>query len=750
MTSIINKNGLQFKMAKGTYYCLEPICADTETSNNHAEKAEDLITWISSIQVLFNGNYYLFRYPEELVEFYRKLDKKYKLKPGKFRYNMVTYFHNLSFDLSYLVPYLKQLPSYGNEYQGIIEGPNKFLTFVRGPFEFRCSYRLSGMSLEKWGKELSIEHPKAVGLYDYEKIIYQDDELDKNSQIYDRLDVISLKECLDKQFAFHKDDLSSTPLTSTGYIRRTLRKSCAKDKFYRKDIFEKSRLNVDNYKMCLRSYAGGYTHNNRYWADRLITVGHWYEYRPFTGEMVYINRIKHRDYKSHYPTQMAAGHYRCPIGRPQHIYKASMPFPYPVERIFKYMDEFYYLIKVRICHAELRSDDITMPFMQFSKMYQCRTNFKILDNGRVIEWDGDCYMYLDSLTLRILYEQYNMSYDIQEVWRMRLGDMPKPIRNVIDNYFKGKSDKKNLVHELTKQFGKLDPQTVDAEFLLMQDKKGLNGIYGCCAMNPLRDQMDIDDDFIFFYKTLYIKDEDIEAGLDTYYKNRNSFLPYQIGCWVTSSARYELAEYIGVFPGKGIGYKYVLYSDTDSLFYISNDKTEAAVEALNNEKHKTARSVVLDNGKIEYYDEFTEEPDCLAFKGLHSKCYGVVTDKGLEITIAGVPARTITGLDDNGKPKYFTREEELANGEKDTYKALDHLTDDFTFHINTGVCALYVGATGYNTPRVPTILNIDGHEVHTAGGCVIKKLPSKKIHDLSGKKDNSQNYEEQISIDTLI
>ena len=269
-------------------------------------------------------------------------------------------------------------------------------------------------------------------------------------------------------------------------------------------------------------------------------------------------------------------------------------------------------------------------------------------------------------------------------------------------------------------------------------------------MNPLRDQMSVDDEMIFFYKTLYIKEEDIKDGLDTYYNNRMSFLPYQIGCWVTSAARFELAEYIGVFPDKGIGYKYVLYSDTDSLFYISNDKTEAAVKALNEEKRKTAHSVILDNGKVEYYDEFTEEPDCLAFKGLHSKCYGVVTDKGLEITIAGVPARTITGLDENNKPIYYTREEELAMGEKDPYKALDHLDYNFSFLVNTGVCALYVGATGYGTPRVPTILNINGHEVHTAGGCVIKKLDKKTVRDITKKRENSQNYEEQLTIEALI
>ena len=38
------------------------------------------------------------------------------------------------------------------------------------------------------------------------------------------------------------------------------------------------------------------------------------------------------------------------------------------------------------------------------------------------------------------------------------------------------------------------------------------------------------------------------------------------------------------------------------------------------------RCFTLDNGKLEYYDEFSSEPDCAAFKGLHSKCYGVVNE----------------------------------------------------------------------------------------------------------------------------
>ena len=95
---------------------------------------------------------------------------------------------------------------------------------------------------------------------------------------------------------------------------------------------------------------------------------------------------------------------------------------------------------------------------------------------------------------------------------------------------------------------------------------------------------------------------------------------------------------------------------------------------------------------------------------------------------------------DGDKPIYYTREEELSGAENDPVKALDHLSDNFTFKVNTGICALYVGATGYQTDRKPEILNIDGHEIHTAGGCVLKKLESKTVK-MDPNNDNKENYD---------
>ena len=77
-------------------------------------------------------------------------------------------------------------------------------------------------------------------------------------------------------------------------------------------------------------------------------------------------------------------------------------------------------------------------------------------------------MYVDTLTLQILAEQYTMECAVLDVYRMKNGPLPDCIIKVVDKYFKGKSDKKALVHQLTEEFGKLDPKTVEAEFDLMQ------------------------------------------------------------------------------------------------------------------------------------------------------------------------------------------------------------------------------------------------------------------------------------------
>ena len=213
-------------------------------------------------------------------------------------------------------------------------------------------------------------------------------------------------------------------------------------------------------------------------------------------------------------------------------------------------------------------------------------------------------------------------------------------------------------------------------------------------------------------------------------------LPYQVGVFVTALARYELYEYIKI-----IGYKNVLYCDTDSIFYIKNSEIEKKIEALNHEKRvqaiKNGAYIDTNEGKRIYYDNFDQETDLKAFKGLHSKCYSYINiHDEFRATIAGVPARSIIGMQGE-KPIYITREEELAGikpSDKlanpeikiDNEKAMNNLQEGFTFLTNTGTTCNYQKYMLHDDYDI----KIDDHYINTFGGALISKLESKQIKDM--------------------
>ena len=285
------------------------------------------------------------------------------------------------------------LPYDTDKYQGIIEDNNKFLTYVKGPFEFRCSWRLSGMSLEKWSR--NCEHEKKVGLYDYDKVIYQDQELTEEEQTYDRFDLLAMRDALIKQLKYFGDDITSIPLTKTGYIRRTLRRSCIADKYYRKHYFWDTRLDAVCYEYCLKSFAGGYTHNNRFYNNKIVR-----------------GLIGHRDFRSEYPSELR--NYPFPTGKPRMIYDEADSLKsvhsYTVAEIFKLYPKYSSIIQMEVTFACLNDEKISMPFMQRSKMDILQEDFCLKDNGRILSFKGSAVITVDNLMFKILTEQYNMTF----------------------------------------------------------------------------------------------------------------------------------------------------------------------------------------------------------------------------------------------------------------------------------------------------------------------------------------------------
>ena len=184
---------------------------------------------------------------------------------------------------------------------------------------------------------------------------------------------------------------------------------------------------------------------------------------------------------------------------------------------------------------------------------------------------------------------------------------------------------------------------------------------------------------------------------------------------------------------------------------MSTHEIEANIKKLNTAKHKVAVQrkafITTSEGEEVYYDVFEKEAPGKAFKGLHSKCYGIIQEEhGKDIliaTIAGIPARTLIGKKDD-KLIYLTREEELGGitpEEKlsdpditfDAMAALKNIKERFIFKTNTGTCSKYL----VERPRIEVIA---GHEIETAGGCIISKLKEKTIKPM--KEIDDFDFEE--------
>ena len=204
-------------------------------------------------------------------------------------------------------------------------------------------------------------------------------------------------------------------------------------------------------------------------------------------------------------------------------------------------------------------------------------------------------------------------------------------------------------------------------------------------------------------------EKDGSKQLNEYYDNYNSFMPYQIGIYVTAHCRHELINLI-----EKIGYDKFLYCDTDSIFWLA-DESEKDLKLINEhnnyqiERNKKQNIHIINRkGELSYFDTFEDEKDNIyQFRTLHSKCYAFVDDKDeLHVTIAGVSKV--------GHDRKTTNATELG--------AIDNLTDGFTFVECGGTISKYVSyPISYE--------NIDGHLTEYADGIIIENS-TKKISEL--------------------
>lgn len=695
---------------KGKYYYYSDIITlDTETSSNIVFNKDGSIdkdntnSWIyqwciCTKDYLINGDNI-----DSLIAAICKIDSMSQYGIRKI------YVHNLGYDNTYMIQSLV-------DKLGIPEivalDKHKEICINFEHIQLCCSYRLSNKSLDKWSNDLNTEHKKKIGYIEYTEKHYPGEKRSEKDNIYMWHDVLSQYECIEKQLYMYTDTLASIPLTSTGYIRRLVRKSyhdynlVSNDKGF-KD-FLKMRIDSNIYNMLRMEFQGGLTHGNRFYANRIVNISKKLPYG------------KHRDFDSHYPTQQLTKKY--PMGKWVHEYsRTECKKRYSIKEVDKLIKaDKAILMMCSIKGLKLRDPKESLPYAQECKFRQNSKLYGVFDNGRVLEYSGESIVSLNEIDYQILKKQYTFKIEILDLYYCDKDYLPSWLTDVIKDLYKRKNELKKRVQEIEESLKALEGKYTyddlyDAKLDLLKVKELLNAIYGMSATNPVRDLFIIDDQGEYKIEHL-----NINEALDKYYKSRNNCLQYAWGCWCTSYARMELIRKKDIIEDHG---GIFLYADTDSIFYLSNDEVEAVLDKDDQDKLQLAIDnnycVTLNNGKVKYFDHFDSETDYKAFKFLHAKCYGTIDiNDHLDITVAGVRKRECIGLDSNDDPIFITREEEL--------KTLDKLAKGTKFKECGGTQITYI-----NKPMEWRV--IDGHKIK-CGNCAIINKVEKTLSEFTLKE----------------
>lgn len=500
---------------------------------------------------------------------------------------LVVYVHNLSYEFQFLKGIYKFEPE-----EVFCTDRRKVLKCTMNEcIEFRCSYYLTNMSLDKFLKKYNVENKKLSGdEFDYSKIRYPWTDLTDQELQYCVNDVKGLVQALQKQLLSDGDDLQTVPLTSTGYVRRDVKE--AMKQFNHNELHD-MLPNAEIYSLLHEAFRGGDTLSNRWNTDEII------------------KNVKSKDIISSYPASMLINKY--PMSR------FYMEDP---DDFKKLMRSGTHALLFRIAFININIKDPAEGHLYLSRD-KCRNILKgTIVNGRILKAD-----YLETTITDIDFEIINHRYKYDEyiiscLYSSRYKKLPIMFRQVIQKYYQVKTELKG-VEEGTDQY-----------YYYMKNKEKLNSSYGMTVEDIGKDEIKfIDGEYVML-------DEPLEKLIEK--NNHKAFLSYAWGVWVTAWSRKRLADGIDVVTKNGTEPMNFIYSDTDSIKYVGDVDFTDLNNRIIEEATKSKAYAVDQHGEIRYIGLFEDEhyPIPNRFKTLGAKKYVLEDpDKKLHITIAGVNKR---------------------------------------------------------------------------------------------------------------
>lgn len=591
--------------SKGVKYINLPCAFDIETTSFMEGEEKRAIMYVWQLCIGDGELVIIGRTWQEFLDVCDRMKKYFRLYRNKKHGRVLPiYVHNLPYEMSFMRMWF----SWHDVFSVDIRKPIRATT--SSGIEFRDSYILSGMSLEKVGENL-LWHDvkKLVGDLDYSKIRHQKTPLTDKELGYCINDVVVLCAYIAEKIK-QDGNVVNIPMTKTGYVRRAVRSKCygtksksTQRKNYR-TFMKALTIEPEEYPLLQNAFAGGFTHACIFNARQTIkNVGSF-------------------DFTSSYPAVMLA--YTFPMSKGIKILNMTW------EKLKKSIKLYHYIVKLHF--HNLHSKILYEHYLSMSK---CVTYGKFdYDNGRII-YAKECITTITEVDLFIIMNCYKWDdVEVLECWQYKKGYLPKPIIESILDFYESKTTLKGV-------------EGKEVEYLV--GKENLNSIYGMSVTAIIQDLIEYKEDTGEWKPPTFDNEEDFKKyqreQIDHYNKSRNRFLYYPWGIYVTAWARYNLWTGIHEFGRTGD----YIYSDTDS---IKATNIENHMEYINsyNEYITKLINMCLDHYNIDVKRaaprtvEGKEKPLGVwdfegkydRFRTLGAKRYMVENDGKISITVAGL------------------------------------------------------------------------------------------------------------------
>lgn len=422
---------------------------------------------------------------------------------------LVIYVHNLAYEFQFIYRFFNWTEIFARSPHRVMKATTE------DGFEFRCSYFLSNMSLEKFCENsVKCIHKKAVSDLDYNIVRTAETPLTKQELIYCIHDVLGLYECIMERL--EEDTIATIPLTSTGYVRRECREAMNSNPANH-DMIYKSYLKERPYLLCKKAFRGGNTHANRIYSGKIM------------------QNVYSFDITSSYPFVMLTEEF--PVGQFLEVKVNSNKV------LHKYLKRYLAVMQIELFDVKIK-DNVAVPYIDTAHCFE-RSHI-IEDNGRILYADYIAYT-CTSVDFEIINKTYEYSkWSMRKMYISHKQKLPMELRMQIFEYFKQKTELKDVE-------GK--------EYEYLKSKNRINATFGMMVT-----AVDMDDIMFNAADGVWeIKKANVAEQIERTHQSYNTFLLYQWGIFITSYARRRLNEMLDIVGMDAI------YTDTDSIKFIGAD-----------------------------------------------------------------------------------------------------------------------------------------------------------------------------------